>query len=135
MTAPRRAALAGALCASLMLVACARPPRATPPRLRELEVTAHAFTSTRGQTDDQPTLTASGRELRPGMRALAVSPDLLALGLAFGMPVTIDGLGEWIVLDRMADRHRRAIDLYLGDDLEAARRFGVRRVRMRWGDR
>lgn len=130
-------------CAFLALAtafsACARrppqpPPTARPPQgANEIEVTAHAFTSSVAETDAQPTLSASGRELRPGMRAIAVSPDLLAMGLGFGTRVTIDGLGEWTVLDRMADSHHRAIDLYMGNDREAAVRFGKRRVRMRWG--
>jgi len=55
------------------------------------------------------------------------------MGLRFGARVRIEGIdGEWSVADRMAPRWRRRIDVYLGDDAEAARRFGERRVRIRW---
>ena len=35
-------------------------------------------------------------------------------------------------MDRMHSRWRRKIDVYLGNDLEAAKRFGKKRVRIRW---
>jgi 3D (Asp-Asp-Asp) domain-containing protein len=111
------------------------PPPAPPPpapAVRELRVTATAFNSVAAQTDSQPTLTASGERLRPGLRALAISRDLEQAGLRFGMRVEVDGYGEWVVLDRMAPRWRRKIDLYMGNDEAAAKRFGERRVRIRW---
>lgn len=115
-----------------MVPACAGPRGRPPAGAREIVVTAYAYTSRVGETDSQPTLAASGARLRPGMRAIAVSPDLLAIGLAYGTRVEIEGLGEWIVLDRMGDAHRRSIDLYLGEDLDAARAFGRQRVKLRW---
>jgi len=108
------------------------PPAAEEPALRELEVTATAFTSHEAQTDAHPRLTASGERLRPGMRALAVSRDLERAGLTFGTEVQIEGHGEWVVLDRMAPRWRRKIDLYMGENEAAARRFGEREVTIRW---
>lgn len=128
------------LAAVILVTGCAsRRPAAPAPEHRggvqELLVTAHAYTSSVAETDATPTLSASGTELRPGMRALAVSADLLSMGLAYGTMVEIEGLGEWVVLDRMGDVHRRSIDLYMGDDRQAALRFGKRRVRIRWGDR
>lgn len=101
--------------------------------MRELRVTATAFNSLADQTDATPTLTASGERLRPGMRAIAVSRDLERAGLGFGTRVEIEGLeGAWVVLDRMAPRWRRKIDVYLGNDAAAAQRFGKRKVRIRW---
>jgi 3D (Asp-Asp-Asp) domain-containing protein len=101
--------------------------------MRELQVTATAFNSLAGQTDATPTLTASGDRLRPGMRAIAVSRDLEREGLTFGTRVKIEGLdGEWVVLDRMAARWQRKIDLYMGSDEAAARQFGERKVRIQW---
>ena len=133
------------LCLSLILLAggcagrtvgrAALPPAAPPPTapaVREMQVTATAFNSLPEQTDSQPTLTASGERLRPGMRAIAVSRDLEQAGLTSGTRVEIDGHGEWVVLDRMAPRWRRKIDLYMGNDEEAARSFGKRTVRIRW---
>jgi 3D (Asp-Asp-Asp) domain-containing protein len=100
--------------------------------VHELQVDATAFNSLEGQTDAEPHLTASGERLRPGLRALAVSADLEEAGLTFGTRVEIEGYGEWVVLDRMAPRWRRTIDLYLGDDAAAAQRFGRRSVTIRW---
>jgi 3D (Asp-Asp-Asp) domain-containing protein len=134
-------ALAGALSAGSACAPFGRPsppgPTSAPPPetagARELEVTARAYNSLPEQTDGDPARTASGAQLRPGMRAIAVSEDLLAMGLGYGTRVIIEGLsGEWVVLDRMGSRHRRAIDVYLGEDRESAVRFGERRVRIRW---
>jgi 3D (Asp-Asp-Asp) domain-containing protein len=67
------------------------------------------------------------------VRAIAVSRDLLELGLVRGVRVRIEGLpGEYAVLDKMARRWRRKIDIYMGDDVEAARAWGVREVRIHW---
>jgi 3D (Asp-Asp-Asp) domain-containing protein len=111
----------------------ALPPAEPPETSRELRVTATAFNSVPEQTDGQPALTASGESLRPGLRAIAVSPDLESAGLALGTLVEIEGLaGEWRVLDRMPPRWRRRIDVYMGLDEAAARRFGKRQVTIRW---
>jgi 3D (Asp-Asp-Asp) domain-containing protein len=67
------------------------------------------------------------------MRAIAVSRDLIEAGLTRGTRVRIDGLpGEYVVLDKMARRWRNKIDIYMGEDVDAARRWGVREVRIRW---
>jgi 3D (Asp-Asp-Asp) domain-containing protein len=131
----RRVALAASAVAALA-PACAQGVRERPevlPAGREAVVTATAYNSHPDQTHGDPLLTASGERLRPGMRALAVSPDLFAAGLAFGTRVRIEGVdGEWVVLDRMPSSRRRSIDLYFGLDEEAALRFGRRRVRIDW---
>jgi 3D (Asp-Asp-Asp) domain-containing protein len=113
------------------------PPPARPatpaPEVRELEVTATAYNSTQGQTDSSPGTTAFGDRLEPGMRIVAVSRDLEALGLTEGVTIRIEGLdGEWRVGDRMHGRWKRKIDIYFGDDVEAAKRWGKRRVLIRW---
>ncbi|MGH0036837.1 MAG: 3D domain-containing protein [Myxococcota bacterium] len=98
-----------------------------------LVVTASAYNSTPGQTSGDPFVGAWGDRLEPGMRAIAVSRDLLALGLRRGARVEIEGLaGEYRVLDKMARRWRRKIDVYMGVDEKAARQWGVRQVRIRW---
>jgi 3D (Asp-Asp-Asp) domain-containing protein len=103
------------------------------PRMRSVVVDATAYNSLPEQTGEDPTLSASGHRLAPGMRAIAVSPDLVPLGLVHGRKVRIDGLdGEWVVRDRMPARWKRRIDVYLGEDLGAARAFGRRRVRIHW---
>ncbi len=100
---------------------------------RSLVVTATAYNSVRSQTGPSPTLAAWGDRLAPGMRAIAVSRDLEALGLTRGARVRIEGFrGEYTVLDRMAKRWKRRIDIYMGVDVEAARRFGRRELRIHW---
>ena len=98
-----------------------------------LEVTATAFNSHPSQTDDDPNITAWGDRLEPGMNVIAVSRDLIDLGLGHGTEVRIDGLpGRYVVRDKMAKRWRRKIDIYMGANVEAARAWGVREVRIRW---
>ena len=107
--------------------------RSKMPRMRSVVVDATAYNSLPEQTGEDATLTASGHRLAPGMRAIAVSPDLVPLGLVHGRKVRIEGLrGEWVVRDRMPARWKRRIDVYMGEDLEAARAFGRRRVRIHW---
>jgi 3D (Asp-Asp-Asp) domain-containing protein len=100
---------------------------------RTLRVKASAFNSLRGQTDSTPSIGAWGDPLRPGMRAIAVSADLIELGLARGQKVRIHGLdGEYVVADRMSHRWQRKIDIYMGEDVKAARHWGVREVEIVW---
>jgi 3D (Asp-Asp-Asp) domain-containing protein len=131
MMAPHRALAAAPslLCALLFSSACATlgPPG------RELVVTATAYNGVPDQTDGHPELGAWGDRLRPGMRAIAVSPDLVALGLVRNSRVRIEGLrGEYRVLDKMPRRWERRIDIFMGVDRRAARSWGKRRVRIEW---
>ena len=125
----------------LIAGACATsspPPIVAPPApklemVNELAVTATAYNSVVAQTDSDPTMTAHGVRLKPGMQVIAVSRDLEALGLGEGVRVRIEGLpGEWTVVDRMARRWKRRIDVYMGLDVAAAREFGRREVDVRW---
>ena len=103
-----------------------------------LDVTATAYNSTPAQTDDSPHVGAWGDRLdeavQPGLRVIAVSPDLLAEhGLRRGQRVRIHGLkGEFVVLDKMPRRWKHRIDLYMHKDVRAARQWGRRRVKMSW---
>lgn len=101
--------------------------------LRALVVTATAYNSLAGQTDSTPDIAAWGDKLKPGTAAIAVSRDLLEKGLKRHKKVRIHGLpGEYVVLDKMHRRWENRIDIYMGEDVEAARRFGKRRVRISW---
>lgn len=103
------------------------------PREQSRLVRATAYNSIPGQTNEQPWLAAWGDRLEPGMKVIAVSRDLLEIGLTRGVRVRIDGLpGEYQVLDKMASRWRNKIDIYMGADVAAARRWGIREVRIRW---
>jgi 3D (Asp-Asp-Asp) domain-containing protein len=62
-----------------------------------------------------------------------VTPDLLALGLKRGDKVRIEGVaGEWTVMDKVPARWQRRIDLFMGKDVRAARRWGKRQVEISW---
>jgi len=101
-----------------------------------LVVTASAYTSSVAETDSTPTLAAWGDVLKPGMKVIAVSKDLLAMGLRHNTKVTIDGLtGEYVVLDRMPAKWRRKIDIYMGNDRNKALRWGKRKVTIHWRKR
>lgn len=98
-----------------------------------LLVTATAYNSVADQTEGNPALGAWGDKLEPGIKAIAVSPDLVVLGLVHGTQVRIEGLpGEYTVLDKMPARWKRKIDIYMGEDVSAAREWGKREVRIRW---
>jgi len=103
-----------------------------------LTVTATAYNALPDQTDGNPNLGAWGDRLdrlKPGLRAIAVSRDLLKKGLTRGRHVRIKGLkGEFVVLDKMPAQWTRRIDIFMGRDLRGARRWGLRRVKMTWSD-
>jgi 3D (Asp-Asp-Asp) domain-containing protein len=121
--------VAGALAAT----ACAAFREPAPQVERALVVTATAYNAAPDQTLGDPERGAWGDKLSSGSRAIAVSPDLLALGLRRGMRVRIEGLpGEWTVLDKMPRRWTRRIDIFMGRDVGAARQWGKRVVRIQW---
>ncbi len=98
-----------------------------------LEVTATAYTSHTAETNAQPNLAAWGDRLEPGMRAIAVSRDLLNMGLTHGTEVEIEGLpGTYRVLDKMNARWHKRIDIYMGKDIAAAREWGRQKVTIYW---
>jgi len=98
-----------------------------------LEVSASAYNSVVSQTNEQPNIAAWGDELKPGMKAIAVSPDLIDLGLDHGTEVTIEGLpGRYTVLDRTGGGHTNRIDIYMGTDVDAAVEWGIKKVTITW---
>jgi 3D (Asp-Asp-Asp) domain-containing protein len=100
---------------------------------RLLKVTATAYNSLPSQTDHTPNIAAWGDKLVPGMKAIAVSRDLLSKGLIRGTKVKIAGLpGTYTVLDKMNKRWRRKIDVYMGNNVKAARKWGRRDVQIQW---
>lgn len=86
---------------------------------KSMEVTVSAYNSTAAQTDGQPNLAAWGDTLAPGMKAIAVSRDLVGLGLNHNTQVKIEGLkGIYLVKDKMHQRWRKKIDLYMGTNID-----------------
>lgn len=99
-----------------------------------LEVTATAYNSVGSQTNkDHPATTAWGEELKPGMKCIAVSRDLIPLGLTHNTKVRIEGLpGTYRVADKMNQRWEKRIDIYMGNDVEAAKEWGKKKVTISW---
>ena len=99
-------------------------------------VTATAYCSRPEETDGDPFVAAWGDHLVPGEKSIAVSRDLLEIGLTHRTQVWIevDGKerGPYLVLDKMAKRWKDRIDLYYGVDVKAALEWGKRRVRILW---
>ena len=100
---------------------------------KSMEVTATAYTSSVRETDSTPFLAAWGNTLKPGMKSIAVSRDLLELGLTNNTKVRIEGLeGDYLVLDKMNKRWEKKIDIYMGTDVKKAREWGKRKVTIYW---
>ncbi len=94
---------------------------------KALEVTVSAYNSVPAQTDGHPTIAAWGDTLKPRMKAIAVSRDLIQLGLKHNTKVMIKGLpGVYLVKDKMAKRWKKRIDIYMGDKVEKAKKWGVK---------
>lgn len=118
----------------LSLTGCGQEEAIESNRL-ELDVTATAYTSHQSQTDKTPYLAAWNNVLKPGVKSIAVSRDLLKMGLKNGSKVTISGLeGEFLVLDKMHKRWEKKIDIYMGNDREAAKEWGKREVTISWNE-
>jgi len=101
---------------------------------RKLRVTATAYSSHKNQTDDTPFLAAWNNRLRPGMKIIAVSRDMLTrYGMKNGTKVRIGGLpGYYKVRDKMNKRYRKRIDIYMGVNRRRALRWGRRSVVIHW---
>ena len=101
---------------------------------RKLRVTATAYSSHRAQTDKTPFLAAWNNRLRPGMKIIAVSRDMLTrYGMRNGTRVRIAGLpGIYRVRDKMNKRYRKRIDIYMGLNRRKALRWGRRSVVIYW---
>jgi len=98
-----------------------------------LEVTITAYNSTRAQTDGNPNVAAWNNRLDPNVPSVAVSRDLIPMGLGNGTKIYIKGLGgPYMVLDKMNSRFKRRVDLYFGKDVKAARQFGKTTATIYW---
>jgi 3D (Asp-Asp-Asp) domain-containing protein len=95
-----------------------------------LEVTATAYNSVESQTKKGNIgLAAWGDTLVPGEKAIAVSRDLIKMGLSHKDSVKIEGLdGNYVVKDKMNKRWEKKIDVYMGLDEDAARDWGKKNV-------
>jgi 3D (Asp-Asp-Asp) domain-containing protein len=117
----------------LILISCSTVQKPLQENQKNLLVTATAFNSLPKQGQGNPNVGAWGDRIAPGVRAVAVSDDLASLGLTRGTRVRIEGLqNEYVVLDKMPARWKRRIDIYMGNDVKAARAWGRRDVKLSW---
>lgn len=99
-----------------------------------MKVTATAYNSLPSQTSYvHPGITAWGDSLKPGMKYIAVSRDLIRKGLTNNTMVKIDGFDDiYIVKDKMHYRWRNKIDIYMGLDKEKALEWGRKRITIQY---
>jgi 3D (Asp-Asp-Asp) domain-containing protein len=97
-----------------------------------LTVTASAYNSLGYQTGPgDPSVTAWGDTIEPGMKVIAVSRDLIEKGLDHNTRVKIEGFeGEFLVKDKMHYRWKNKIDIYMGEDVQKARKWGRKKVKI-----
>ncbi|WP_410529705.1 3D domain-containing protein [Winogradskyella sp. J14-2] len=92
-------------------------------------VTATAYNSLAYQTNSNPSITAFGDSLKPSLRYIAVSRDLLDSGLVHNTKVKIEGFDSlFTVKDKMNRRWRKRIDIYMGNDVRKAKKWGKKKV-------
>lgn len=96
-------------------------------------VTATAYNSLAYQTNSNPSITACGDSLVPGLRYIAVSRDLLDSGLVYNTKVKIEGFDSlFIVKDKMNRRWQNRIDIYMGNDVGKAKIWGKKKVNIEY---
>ncbi|MHA7843036.1 MAG: 3D domain-containing protein [Winogradskyella sp.] len=96
-------------------------------------VTATAYNSLAYQTNSNPSITAFGDSLVPGLRYIAVSRDLLDSGLVHNTKVKIEGFDSlFIVKDKMNRRWQKRIDIYMGNDVGKAKKWGKKKVNIEY---
>ena len=117
----------------LILASCSTIQKSLQEKQQSLLVTATAFNSLPKQGQGNPNVGAWGDRITPGVNAIAVSDDLVSLGLTRGTRVRTEGMqNEYVVLDRMPARWKKRIDIYMGNDVKAARAWGKRDVKIYW---
>lgn len=95
----------------------------------EQEVTATAYITQKNTNNTG----AWGDKLKSGMKSIAVSRDLIPKGLDYNTEVEIEGLpGKYLVLDKMHRRWENKIDIYMGQNHKAAKKWGKKKVVISW---
>ncbi|MRH99408.1 hypothetical protein GH721_02585 [Kriegella sp. EG-1] len=114
----------------ILLVSCTKKEKY---KWISLEVKMSAYNSVPAQTDQQPNIAAWGDTLKPGMKCIAVSRDLIALGLKHNTKVKIAGLsGIYKVKDKMNARYKNRVDLYMGTDVDRAKKWGQKKINIKY---
>ena len=99
-----------------------------------LQVTATAYNSLPYQTSyEHSAITAWGDSIKPGLKWIAVSRDLLKKGLGYNTMVKIDSFeGVYLVKDKMHSRWKNRIDIYMGENVDKAKDWGRRKVTIKY---
>ncbi|MCK0132204.1 3D domain-containing protein [Flavobacteriaceae bacterium F08102] len=98
---------------------------------KSINVRASAYNSLAYQTSSQPQIAAWGDSLKPGMKCIAVSKDLIKMGIKHNTEVKLEGQkGVFMVKDKMHSRWKKRIDIYMGTDVKEARHWGIRRLKI-----
>src|SRR5699024_1588259 len=116
------------LVVSLIILGCGSSDQ------HSMEVTATAYTLRPKETKNHHIgLAAWGDQLKPGMKAIAVSRDLIQLRLTHNTKVNSEGLpGTYRVLDKMNKRWSKKIDILMGNNVSKAKKWGRRKVTIYW---
>ena len=88
-----------------------------------------AYNSVREQTDDTPCIAADGTDICARYRA----GELICAAnwVPIGTRLRVEGYGDCTVADRMAPKHNEKVDVFLDQDVAAARAWGARRKRVK----
>ncbi len=112
---------------AILLFGCKSEPKENLYEWKPLDVKVSAYNSVANQTDDEPFIGAWGDSLSSRQKSIAVSRDLIPLGLKHNTKVMIEGLpGVYLVRDKMAARWTKRIDIYMGTKVEKAKKWGVK---------
>ncbi len=113
------------VCISVILLLSCGKSKPAPCVLKKFEVTASAYNSLAYQTSSNPSITAFGDSLYPGLRYIAVSRDLIDSGLVHNTKVKLQGFDSlYTVKDKMNKRWQKRIDIYMGKDIKKAKAWG-----------
>lgn len=85
-----------------------------------------AYNNVREQTDDTPCISADGTDICQRYRA--GEKICAANWVPIGTRLRVQGYGDCTVADRMAPKNGEKVDVYLGQDVAAARAWGARRI-------
>ena len=98
-----------------------------------MEVVGTAYNALPGQTQGDPEIGAWGDKLDVNIPSIAVSRDLIELGLVHNAKVRVNGFsGYYLVRDKLNKRFTKQIDIFMGLDRDAAIEFGKKTVRIYW---
>jgi len=95
-------------------------------KTRNINVIVTAYTPSKKECDNDPTITASMKKVRLG--TIAVSRDLFKDGWIFGLKVYIYGIGIFEINDLMNKKHKNRIDIFMWKK-ERAKKFGVKKLK------